>query len=77
MLVICVLYFVACWNKLVTFICPSNSTSNPCTNFGVWNLGVYPLELVYKYLKLLCEIKISPKIFVYVTEFCFEGSIPS
>jgi len=42
MLVICVLYFVACWNILVVFLCSSSSTSNPCIDLGVWNLRVCP-----------------------------------
>jgi hypothetical protein len=48
MLVICVLYFVACWNILVALLCSSKSSSNPYVNLGVWNLGVYHLELLYE-----------------------------
>jgi hypothetical protein len=77
MLVIYVLYFAAYWNILVAFLCSSNSFSNPYIDPGVWSLGVCSLELVSKDPRLLCEVQISPKMFVPVVELGFEGSIPS
>jgi hypothetical protein len=56
MLVIYVLYFITCWNILAALLCSSNFASNPCIDPGVWNLGVYPLELVFEDPKLLCEV---------------------
>jgi hypothetical protein len=35
------------------------------------------LELVYEDPRLLCEGKISPKMFVLVAKLGLEGSIPS
>ncbi len=77
MLVICVLYFAICWNLLVALLCSFKSTSSPYTNPGVWNLRVCLLELVPKKPRLMCEIQISPNIFVPVAELGLEGSIPS
>jgi hypothetical protein len=56
MLVICMLYSATYWNILVALMCSSNSTSSPCIDLGVWNLGVCPLELIFEELKLLCEV---------------------
>ncbi len=75
--VICTLYFVAYWNIEVTFLCSSNSTSIHCTDPSVWNLGVWPLELVFNEPKLLCVIQISPNTFMHVAEHGFKGNIPS
>jgi hypothetical protein len=52
MLVICVLYFVACWNKLATFLCSSNFCIDP----NVWNLRVCPLKLVFEVPRFMCEV---------------------
>jgi hypothetical protein len=77
MLVICVLYYVAYWNILVTFLCSSKFASSPCINLGVWNLGVCFMELVFEEPTVFCEVHISPKMFVFIVEFGFKGSIPS
>ncbi len=77
MLVICVLYFVAYWNILVALLCSSKPTSNPYINLGVWNLGIYRLELVYEEPRFMCEVQISPNTFVPIIELGLEGSIYS
>jgi hypothetical protein len=77
MLVIYVLYFSTYWNILLVLLCSSNSISNLYTNPSVWDLGVCPLELVYEDPKLLCEVQISPKMFVPVVELGLEGNILS
>jgi hypothetical protein len=38
--VICTLYYATCWNIVITLLCSSNFASIPCSNPGVWNLGV-------------------------------------
>jgi hypothetical protein len=77
MLVICVLYFAAYQNILATLLCSSSFASNPCKDPGVWNLGIYPLELVYEDLRLLCEVQISPNVFEFIAELGLEGGITS
>jgi hypothetical protein len=76
-LVICVLYFATCWNILSTLLCSSSSAFSPCTNLGVWNLRIYPLELIYEKPRLLCEVQIFPKMFVLVAELSLKKNIPS
>ncbi len=76
-LVICTMYSISCWNIVAILLCSSHSASSLYTNFGVWNLWVYPLELVPKEPRLLCVIHISTCIFVLVVELNLEGSTPS
>jgi hypothetical protein len=62
--VICTLYSTICWNIVTTLLCSSNFASIPCTNPSVWNLGVWPLELVPNEPRLLCAVQTSPNAFV-------------
>ncbi len=48
-----------------------------CTDPGVWNLGVWPLELVSNEPKLLCVVQIFPNTFMHVVKLGFEGNILS
>jgi hypothetical protein len=77
MLVIYVLYFATGLNVLAALLCSSNSTSNPCVNLCVWNLWVCHLELVFEDRRLLCEVHISSRMFIYVAKFGLESNIPS
>jgi hypothetical protein len=77
MLFIYVLYFIAYWNILVVLLCSFNSAFSCYMYLSIWNLGVYPLELLSKKLGLLHEVQISPKMFVLVAKLGLEGSIPS
>jgi hypothetical protein len=71
-LVICTLCSIAYWNIVAAFMCSSKSTSSPCINFGVWNLGARPLELVHEEPRLLCVVQISPNIFVIVAKLVLK-----
>jgi hypothetical protein len=64
-------------NHNVTLLCSSSFASNPCTNPSVRNLRVCPLETLFKDPILLCEVQISPKMFVPIVEPSLEGGIPS
>jgi hypothetical protein len=68
---------IAYWHILIVILCSSSFAFSPCTNLSVWNLGIYPLELVYEKPRLLCEVHISPKMFVHVAKLGFEGNVPS
>ncbi len=65
------LYFAACWNILAALLCSSKSTSSPYTYLGVWNLGVYPMELVLEEPWLLSAVQISPN----TTELTFTPEL--
>jgi hypothetical protein len=54
--VIYTLYYIACWNIVAALMCSSNFSSIPCISPGVWNLVVWPLELVPNEPKLLCVV---------------------
>ncbi len=74
---ICTLYFNTCWNIIIVLLFSSNFTSIPCIDPGVWNLGVWPLELVPYELRFLCAIQTFPNTFMLVVKLGFEGSITS
>jgi hypothetical protein len=60
------LYFAACLNIVMTFLCSSNSASTLYTNPSVLHLRIWPMEFVFDESRLLCAAHTSPNAFILV-----------